>query len=71
MVTLSLLSSMFGRWTYPLIFLGKSSYSSGVSLVEGSNISIFIFLVVFLLIILLVVVRVSGVGSSIVVNEKD
>nr|YP_010837455.1 NADH dehydrogenase subunit 6 [Doto coronata]WGC93420.1 NADH dehydrogenase subunit 6 [Doto coronata] len=69
--SISLLSSLFGSWTKPLYFLGQSSFNSGLSLVEGSNLSIFIFLVVLLLAMLLVVVRVSGAGSSIVVNEKS
>nr|YP_010834655.1 NADH dehydrogenase subunit 6 [Coryphella verrucosa]WFQ82023.1 NADH dehydrogenase subunit 6 [Coryphella verrucosa] len=69
-VTLSLMCSFMKNWSQPFFFLGFSSWNSGVSLVEGSNISIFLFLVVLLLAMLLVVVRVSGVGSAIVVNEK-
>nr|YP_010853523.1 NADH dehydrogenase subunit 6 [Tritoniopsis elegans]WGM82649.1 NADH dehydrogenase subunit 6 [Tritoniopsis elegans] len=70
MVFISLVVSLRGWWPQPLSFLGGSSWGSGSSLVEGSNISIFLFLVVLLLGMLLVVVRVSGVGSAIVVNEK-
>ena len=68
--TMSLICSFIKRWSQPLFFLGQGSWNSGVSLVEGRNISIFLFLVVLLLAMLLVVVRVSGVGSALVVNEK-
>nr|YP_010874757.1 NADH dehydrogenase subunit 6 [Facelina bostoniensis]WGV42879.1 NADH dehydrogenase subunit 6 [Facelina bostoniensis] len=54
----------------PLKVLGFSTSECGSSLVEGSNVSIFMFLVVLLLAMLLVVVRVSGVGTAIVANEK-
>nr|YP_010853510.1 NADH dehydrogenase subunit 6 [Tritonia iocasica]WGM82636.1 NADH dehydrogenase subunit 6 [Tritonia iocasica] len=67
----SLVVSLHGAWSQPLGFLGSSGWGSGVSLIEGSNVSIFLFLVVLLLGMLLVVVRVSGVGSAIVVNEKS
>jgi hypothetical protein len=59
------------RWPQPLKFLGGGRRGSGTRLVEGRNVSIFLFLVILLLGILLVVVRVSGVGSAIVVNEKS
>nr|YP_010574758.1 NADH dehydrogenase subunit 6 [Verconia nivalis]UZI00329.1 NADH dehydrogenase subunit 6 [Verconia nivalis] len=52
-------------------FLGFSSWSSGVSLLDGSNISILFFLVVLLFIMLLVVVRISGAGCLSVMNEKN
>jgi len=54
----------------PLKVLGFRTSECGSSLVEGRNVSIFMFLVVLLLAILLVVVRVSGVGTAIVANEK-
>nr|AOQ30900.1 NADH dehydrogenase subunit 6 [Pleurobranchaea sp. TY-2016] len=66
----SLISSLMSSWLLPNMFLGTSSWGAGMSLVEGSNVSIFLFLVVLLLAMLLIVVRISGVGSSIVVNEK-
>nr|YP_010352814.1 NADH dehydrogenase subunit 6 [Dermatobranchus otome]UOD76582.1 NADH dehydrogenase subunit 6 [Dermatobranchus otome]UOD76595.1 NADH dehydrogenase subunit 6 [Dermatobranchus otome] len=66
----SLIASLMSSWVSPKGFLGSSCWGSGMSLVEGSNVSIFLFLVVLLLAMLLVVVRVSGIGSSIVVNEK-
>lgn len=69
-LTLSLLSSVQNWWSYPTGFLGFRCQRSGMSLVEGRNISIFLFLVVVLLCMLLVVVRVSGAGSAVVVNEK-
>nr|YP_010032934.1 NADH dehydrogenase subunit 6 [Protaeolidiella atra]QOW38668.1 NADH dehydrogenase subunit 6 [Protaeolidiella atra] len=59
------------NFPYPKLFLGLSGSSCGASLLEESNISIFMFLVVLLLMMLLVVVRVSGAGSAIVSNEKS
>ena len=56
---------------FPLGGLGPRSFRAGSSLVQGRNISILLFLVVLLLGILLVVVRVSGVGSAIISNEKS
>nr|YP_009136679.1 NADH dehydrogenase subunit 6 [Tritonia tetraquetra]AKE07284.1 NADH dehydrogenase subunit 6 [Tritonia tetraquetra] len=70
-IAASLVASLQGWWSQPLSFLGGGSWGSGTSLVEGSNVSIFLFLVILLLGMLLVVVRVSGVGSAIVVNEKS
>nr|NP_702976.1 NADH dehydrogenase subunit 6 [Tyrannodoris europaea]AAL91065.1 NADH dehydrogenase subunit 6 [Tyrannodoris europaea] len=43
-------------------FLGSGSWVNGESLLETSNISIFLFLAVLLLMMLLVVVRISGAG---------
>nr|QOZ40949.1 NADH dehydrogenase subunit 6 [Berghia stephanieae] len=70
MLTGSLMMSLFVLFSQPLSFLGQSSWDSGSSLVHLENVSIFLFLVVLLLAMLLVVVRVSGVGSAIVANEK-
>nr|YP_009349229.1 NADH dehydrogenase subunit 6 [Sakuraeolis japonica]APZ75715.1 NADH dehydrogenase subunit 6 [Sakuraeolis japonica] len=69
--SVSVLCLSFGpSFIQPLKSLGYSAAECGVSLVEGSNVSIFIFLVILLLAMLLVVVRVSGAGSAIVANEK-
>nr|YP_009136666.1 NADH dehydrogenase subunit 6 [Melibe leonina]AKE07271.1 NADH dehydrogenase subunit 6 [Melibe leonina] len=66
------LACSFMEWeSLPTSVLGPSSSGSGMSLVTGSNISIFLFLVVLLLAMLLVVVRVSGVGTAIIVDEKS
>nr|YP_010574719.1 NADH dehydrogenase subunit 6 [Triopha modesta]UZI00290.1 NADH dehydrogenase subunit 6 [Triopha modesta] len=51
-------------------FLGFSNWSSGESLLDPSNISIFLFLAVLLLIMLLVVVRISGAGCFTVGNNE-
>lgn len=63
--------SFCGRFWEGLKVLGFRAVGNGSRLVEGRNVSIFLFLVVLLLAMLLVVVRVSGVGSAIVANEKS
>ena len=70
-IGISMVCRLSKRWPQPLKFLGGGRRGSGTRLVEGRNVSIFLFLVILLLGILLVVVRVSGVGSAIVVNEKS
>nr|YP_009378966.1 NADH dehydrogenase subunit 6 [Nembrotha kubaryana]ARI43839.1 NADH dehydrogenase subunit 6 [Nembrotha kubaryana] len=57
----------------PLSFVGSNSWINGESLMESSNISIFLFLAVLLLAMLLVVVRISGAGCFTVggSNEKS
>nr|YP_010121335.1 NADH dehydrogenase subunit 6 [Ceratodoris hiroi]QRC77962.1 NADH dehydrogenase subunit 6 [Ceratodoris hiroi] len=67
----SLMISFFSESSSAYSFLGQSTWVSGESLAEASNLSIFLFLAVVLLIMLLVVVRVSGAGCFIVGNEKN
>nr|UYI30950.1 NADH dehydrogenase subunit 6 [Ceratosoma sp. HG0001] len=69
--TLAFLLSFFSKTCLDTKFLGSGSWINGESLLESSNISIFLFLAVLLLIMLLVVVRISGAGCFTVGNEKN
>nr|YP_004935041.1 NADH dehydrogenase subunit 6 [Siphonaria gigas]AEQ93908.1 NADH dehydrogenase subunit 6 [Siphonaria gigas] len=53
---------------FPGLFLGGNSWSSGVSLVEDVNLSLFIALAVLLLVMLLVVVQSTGGSSAVSVS---
>nr|YP_010429296.1 NADH dehydrogenase subunit 6 [Goniobranchus leopardus]USQ67475.1 NADH dehydrogenase subunit 6 [Goniobranchus leopardus] len=68
------ISSIFSFYSNnPLMsgFLGASTWMNGESLLDKSNISIFLFLAILLLTMLLVVVRISGAGCFTVSNEKN
>nr|YP_010429283.1 NADH dehydrogenase subunit 6 [Polycera hedgpethi]USQ67462.1 NADH dehydrogenase subunit 6 [Polycera hedgpethi] len=69
----SCLISLFSDGPLMPMFLGFSNWTNGESLLETSNISIFLFLAVLLLIMLLVVVRISGAGcfTSMESDEKN
>nr|YP_010170643.1 NADH dehydrogenase subunit 6 [Doriprismatica atromarginata]QRZ60625.1 NADH dehydrogenase subunit 6 [Doriprismatica atromarginata] len=64
---LSLMSSFSLNWS----FLGCSNWISGETLLNESNVSIFLFLAILLLTMLLVVVRISGSGCFAVGNDKS
>nr|YP_009271536.1 NADH dehydrogenase subunit 6 [Hypselodoris festiva]ANX10016.1 NADH dehydrogenase subunit 6 [Hypselodoris festiva] len=68
---ISFLLSMNNKSSMGSKFLGYSTWVNGNSLLESSNLSIFLFMAVLLLMMLLVVVRVSGPGCFTVENEKN
>nr|YP_010930443.1 NADH dehydrogenase subunit 6 [Chromodoris lochi]WKL06542.1 NADH dehydrogenase subunit 6 [Chromodoris lochi] len=71
-LVVSFIGSIFSSNVLVGNFLGFSAWTNGSSLLEKSNISIFLFLAVLLLTMLLVVVRISGAGCfSVGGNEKS
>nr|YP_010983242.1 NADH dehydrogenase subunit 6 [Hypselodoris whitei]WOK01424.1 NADH dehydrogenase subunit 6 [Hypselodoris whitei] len=70
-LSISFLLSMNSKGSLDPKFLGFSAWINGESLLESSNLSIFLFMAILLLILLLVVVRVSGPGCFSVGDEKN